>query len=375
MTARSLPLLFFFVLAQLAPAARPTIDHAPLTLAPPGERVRVIATVNPAAGDEVGKVLLKCTVNQTQAPSVVTMADAGAGVYVGYIPAEMAVDGSKIFYFIEAHAKTGEWGETPIHSIDVSSAPIAPTPRTTNPPPDRSTPKPPVIIGEEVPYTREEEKKARKKKYTWTAAAVAAAVAIGAWALGDSGSSSDSGTDSGGGATDGTTTGGTTGGTNTDGGTTTDGSTSDGSTGGGTTTDGGTTGGGTNTVGGTDGGNGTTGDTLIKVANDNVTTSIVQFPVDTVVDISSELAGRQVNQAMINLAYDPVDGFAERFLVFHGNTLVFDSGVAVASGSVQLTSPGASPIVSFRVASSTRNDLNLHNWSWSGSVNYTLIAP
>jgi len=345
-------------------AQTPIITHSAITKAPPGQPIRVVANVTIPNGT-LKDVTLFCTPDVTQPKTQIEMRDAGAGVFVGNIPASMTAIGSEVNYYVEARSVTGDWQETPFYRFNIVNEPIvAPVPvgpgpgagpstiptqkQTTSTYPTETRYPAETRYPSETVET-EEERTAKKKKYAWIGGAAVAAVAVGAWLLG--GSDDDDGGDSSA-PTGNTTTGNTTTGNTTTGNTTT-----------GNTTTPGTTSSGAVAAG-----------TIVRGANDNVSTAVVRVPVDTIVNVAGELGNGTIESVKINFTWDPQDTSAESFQVLHGNQIVHSTGLTSTPGSIEIVSPGSSPVVTIRIGASERNSANIYNWAWSAAMTYNLSS-
>ncbi len=126
-----------------AAARPPVIRHDPVRAAPKGQAIQIRATVTADQG--VNSVTLYYAVSRDAAPFKQAMQDAGAGAFIGTIPASLLDAASEIFYYVEATDRTDAISETPWHRINLRAA--AETPPDQPGATSRSWKKPALIAG------------------------------------------------------------------------------------------------------------------------------------------------------------------------------------------------------------------------------------
>jgi hypothetical protein len=122
----------------------PVIKHAPVTTAVRGQSISVRATVTDKSSS-VKSVTLFYTTSRDAAPFKITMQDAGAGSYIGSIPASLIKGITELSYYIEALNEQDVGSETPWYTVKfqapqpVATPPVAapvvtPAPQVQTPP-------------------------------------------------------------------------------------------------------------------------------------------------------------------------------------------------------------------------------------------------
>jgi hypothetical protein len=96
------------------------------------------------------------------------------------------------------------------------------------------------------------------------------------------------------------------------------------------------------------------------------------FPVDTIIDASTEIGQRRISQIRVDLTLDPVDGFEESMQILYQNATVLETGLVFVETQRRVNLTGTSPLVVVRVVSSRPDDFGANTFSWTAVVTYFL---
>lgn len=352
---------WMFLTAVAFCQAPPTILHTPVPTAPPGQAIPVTVTVD-GHGQSLSEVNMHVALAENEAPIKIPMIARGAGAYMGTIPQEYNNRVSSIRYYIEAKTAV-DFAETDWHGINIQAMsvvqPVTPpegytNPQAANPPPER--------VG---PTVQPSKKKDRSWVYPAVIIGAGAAIVGGVVAVsGSGGGSSNNNTPAAEPEPEPTTTTPT---TTTPSTTAQDPVTTPTTT---TTTTPGVFSNATPTTTVED--PLSTREVITQAANDTVRSAVVNLPVQTVIDPTARIAGRTLITTSINLNYDPVDGFADRFVVLFDGALVLDTGPVTAAGNLNVVVPNGVGVVTISVPFSLADRTNIFNWSWAAAIAYSV---
>jgi len=312
--------------------AAPVISHEPVNTAATNAPITILANVDDPAS-KIKSVFLHFTPSRNASPNKVVMTSTGVGAYYGVIPKQFISGKLQLFYYVEAISESGEWAETPWHTLDVKSTtagsrvvntvPVAGAastesqthtetksrevgqPRTTQQPAER----PPQYPA----YPAEEEDGITDSKWFWPAL-IGGVVVVGAVAL--------SGGGGGGGGNPDTTP-------------ATPAGPSEGS--------------------------------ITQRASRNVTSTNLSFPQDTLITPTG-LANRSITGGQVTLNFNPADGFAEDFGIFANGQRLYRSGPVTDPGQAVAQFDGDPGSVGISVISSTASDSGEFKYAWDATV-------
>jgi hypothetical protein len=111
---------------------------------------------------------------------------------------------------------------------------------------------------------------------------------------------------------------------------------------------------------------------ITRTVRDDVEATTAVLPKDTVVDITGQLNGREIETVRVDLTLDPVDGLADSAVVVYNGNNVLETGQVVNSVSRTVTLSASSPVVVIRAATSTLDDQGNQNYSITATVTYIL---
>ena len=110
---------------------------------------------------------------------------------------------------------------------------------------------------------------------------------------------------------------------------------------------------------------------IIVNGADNRTAESLSFPVERILDASSQLNGRTVTGVRVTLNYNSADAGPDTFVVSYGGSTLIDTGPTDTTGSETAEAAGNSPTVTIAVTTSEIPDnRSTYNFTWTATATF-----